>query len=153
LDERIMAGEVRVTRRRHILAAGGAFLLLAAAHAQTPKRFRVACLWANDPESIASLEKAFVDGLREQGYVVGRNLVLDMRYARGDNSRMPALADELIGLRPDVVIGIESVAIVMRSKTKSIPIVSYCFTKSGGSRARKDARAAGYQCHGDGLPL
>jgi ABC-type uncharacterized transport system substrate-binding protein len=66
---------------------------------------------------------------------------------------MPALADELIGLRPDVVIGIESVAIVMRSKTKSIPIVSYCFTKSGGSRARKDARAAGYQCHGDGLPL
>jgi ABC-type uncharacterized transport system substrate-binding protein len=123
LDERIMAGEVRVTRRRHILAAGGAFLLLAAARAQTPKRFRVACLWANDPESIASLEKAFVDGLREQGYVVGRNLVLDMRYARGDNSRMPALADELIGLRPDVVIGIESVAIVMRSKTKSIPIV------------------------------
>jgi putative tryptophan/tyrosine transport system substrate-binding protein len=114
---------MRVTRRRHILAAGGAFLLLAAARAQIPKRFRVACLWANDPESIVSLEKAFVEGLRELGYVAGRNLVLDMRYARGDNSRMPALADELIGLKPDVVIGIESVAVVLRSKTKSMPIV------------------------------
>jgi len=91
--------------------------------AQSVRRFRVACLWANDPESIRALERAFVAGLHDLGYVAGRNLVLDMRYARGDNSRMPALADELIALKPDVVIGIESVAIVMRSKTTTIPIV------------------------------
>jgi putative ABC transport system substrate-binding protein len=91
--------------------------------AQTAKRVRVACLWANDPDSIVSLEKAFVDGLRDVGYVVGRNLVLDTRYARGDNSRMPALADELLALKPDAIIGIESVAVVMRSKTQSVPIV------------------------------
>jgi putative tryptophan/tyrosine transport system substrate-binding protein len=113
-----------MTRRRQLLRAA----VICAAWPRTlkgqiPKRFRVACLWANDPDSIASLEKAFVDGLRELGYVAGRNLELHMRYARGDNSRLPALADELIRLEPEVVIGIESVAIVMRSKSKSIPIV------------------------------
>lgn len=111
-------------KRRGFLAAGGLVLTVPSALiAQTAKRFRVACLWANDPESIVLLEKAFVDGLRERGYVAGRNLILEMRYARGDNRRMPALADEIIALKPHVVVGIESVATVMRTKTTTIPIV------------------------------
>ena len=91
--------------------------------AQAARLYRVACLWANDPESIVLLEKAFVEGLRDLGYVAGRNIILEMRYARGDNSRLAALADELIALKPDVVIGIESVAVTMRKKTQTLPIV------------------------------
>src|SRR5688572_14371681 len=112
-------------KRRALLRGGAAAAAIAAmpALAQPAKRFRVACLWANDPDSIRLLEAAFVSGLRDLGYVSGRNLVLEPRYARGDNSRMPALADELVALKPDVVIGIESAAVVMRSKSTSIPIV------------------------------
>jgi putative ABC transport system substrate-binding protein len=112
-------------KRRALLRGGAAAAAIAAmpALAQPAKRFRVGCLWANDPDSIRLLEAAFVSGLRDLGYVSGRNLVLEPRYARGDNSRMPALADELVALKPDVVIGIEAAAVVMRSKSTSIPIV------------------------------
>ena len=110
-------------KRRRFLLAGSLFIASAPLFAQGARRFRVACLWANDPESIVSLEKAFVDGLRDLGYVAGRNIVLEMRYARGDNSRLAALADELIALKPDVVVGIESVGVTMRKKTTTVPIV------------------------------
>src|SRR3990170_4857165 len=60
---------------------------------------------------------------RDLGYVAGRNLVVDIRYARGDSARLPALADELIALKPDVLFGIEVVAVVMRTRTTTIPIV------------------------------
>jgi putative ABC transport system substrate-binding protein len=112
-----------MNRRALLLASAASAALSAMAGAQPAKRFRVACLWANNPESVRSLEAAFVSGLRDLGYVAGRNLVLDHRYAMGDNRAIATLADELIALRPDVMIGIESVAAVMRSKTTSIPIV------------------------------
>jgi putative tryptophan/tyrosine transport system substrate-binding protein len=65
----------------------------------------------------------FVAGMRERGYEVGRNLVLDVRHAKGDASRLPALADELIALKPDVLLGIETAVRAMAGKTSTIPIV------------------------------
>jgi len=91
--------------------------------AQTAKRFRVACLWFTSEASAKPFVEAFLAGLLDLGYVPGRSLVLDMRYAHGDSSRLPALADELIALKPDVLVGIELAAIVMRTKTTAIPIV------------------------------
>jgi putative ABC transport system substrate-binding protein len=61
--------------------------------------------------------------MREYGYVVGRNLVLDERYAEGDRSRLPVLADELITLKPDVLIGLESALVALRRETTTIPMV------------------------------
>jgi putative ABC transport system substrate-binding protein len=65
----------------------------------------------------------FVAGMRERGYEIGRNLVLDVRHAKGDASRLPALAGELIALKPDVLLGIESAVRAMAGKTSTIPIV------------------------------
>ena len=91
--------------------------------ALSPKRFRVGCLWVANEVTVKQVAEAFLAGLRELGYIEGRDIVVDMRYAGGDTSRLPALADELIALRPDVLVGIESPASVMRGKTKTIPIV------------------------------
>ena len=71
--------------------------------AQRSRRFRVGCLWASNEILVKPLGEAFLEGLRDLGYVAGRDLVVDMRYARGDYSRFPALADELIALKPDVL--------------------------------------------------
>ena len=91
--------------------------------AQTGKRFRIGCLFLADDATVKPLERAFLAGLRDLGYVVGRNLAMDLRYAGGDSGRLPALADELIALKPDVLFGIGEVAAVIRKKTATIPIV------------------------------
>src|SRR5215510_573554 len=67
---------------------------------------------------------AFRAGLRELGYVEGRNVILEIRYADGRSDRLGGLAAELIRLSPDVIVvqsGIASLAV--RNKTKTIPIV------------------------------
>src|SRR5512133_1101112 len=47
---------------------------------------------------------AFRRGLRELGYVEGQNITLEVRSAEGDNRRLPALAAELVALKPDVIV-------------------------------------------------
>jgi putative ABC transport system substrate-binding protein len=91
--------------------------------AQAQRRFRVGILWGTDEAAIKEVEAAFLAGLRELDYVPGKNLVLEVRHARGDNSRYSALAEELIALKPDVLLGNESAAVAIRSKTTTIPIV------------------------------
>jgi len=101
---------------------GGAFA--APLLAQAPKSVRVGCLWAANESAVKSVREAFLAGMRELGYVVGRGLLFDERYAEGDYIRLPALADELIALKPDVLIaGAQGPAVVMKAKTATIPIV------------------------------
>jgi len=61
--------------------------------------------------------------MRDHGYVVGENIELNIRHTEGVKSRAPALADELIALKPDVLVGVEEVAVAMKAKTSTIPIV------------------------------
>jgi len=69
-------------------------------------------------------EAAFLDGLRELGYVDGKTIVLDRRSAEGDPSRLPTLADELVRGRPAVIVSVVTAASIAASRaTKSIPIV------------------------------
>jgi len=69
------------------------------------------------------LEEAFFASMTSLGYVAGQNIVYDMRYAENDTSRLPALIDELISLKPDVLAGNEPVARLMLTRTSTIPIV------------------------------
>jgi putative tryptophan/tyrosine transport system substrate-binding protein len=111
-------------RRRVLLQSATAILASPQfVFAQTQRRFRVGILWATDEASVKDVGGAFLAGLRELGYVPAKNLVVDVRHARGDHGRVPTLADELIALKPDVLVAIESVAVLMRSKTTTIPIV------------------------------
>jgi putative ABC transport system substrate-binding protein len=69
-------------------------------------------------------ETAFLDGLRELGYVDGKTIILDRRSAEGDPLRLPTLADELVRGRPALIVSVVTAASIAASRaTKAIPIV------------------------------
>jgi len=66
----------------------------------------------------------FLQGLREAGYIEGRNLVIDWRWADDEPARLPALAAELVRLRPDVLVAAGSIAAREAQRaTSSVPII------------------------------
>jgi len=68
--------------------------------------------------------QAFRDGLRELGYVEGKNLQLEVRWGEGKLERLPALAAELVQLKVDVIVAASSPSVVAASRaTRTIPIV------------------------------
>jgi putative ABC transport system substrate-binding protein len=68
--------------------------------------------------------EALRQGLRELGYVEGRNIAFEFRYADGELARLPALAAELVALQPAVIIaGSAPGAVAARDATRAIPIV------------------------------
>ena len=67
---------------------------------------------------------AFVQGLRELGYVEGQNLVLDIKLAHGQIERLPDLAVELVQFKPDVIVAAANVGgLAAKQATSTIPIV------------------------------
>ena len=91
---------------------------------QAPKRHRLALLATTDEKTVKTFFlDAFLTGMLDLGYALDRNLTLHIRYADGDMSRLPALADELILLKPDALLGIEPAAVVLAKKTSIVPIV------------------------------
>src|ERR1043165_4998190 len=68
--------------------------------------------------------EGFRQGLREHGYVEGKNIVIDYRYAEGQFDRVPALVDELLRLKVDIIVTTSSIsARAARKATKTVPIV------------------------------
>jgi ABC-type uncharacterized transport system substrate-binding protein len=69
-------------------------------------------------------ENAFIDGLREHGYLVGRNLHLDRRYTQGEPERIPLLVNELVALRPEIIVAnAPQHAIAVHNAAPAIPLV------------------------------
>ncbi len=67
---------------------------------------------------------AFRQGLRDLGWVEGQNLIIEWRWMQGRPERLPELAEELVRLNPDVILGASSTQVEpLRQKTKTIPIV------------------------------
>ena len=82
-------------------------------------------LGAESPAAFASRVRAFRQGLGETGYVEGRNVAIEFRWAEGQHNRLPALAADLAG-RPVTVIvapGGAPAALAAKSATTTIPIV------------------------------
>ena len=75
-------------------------------------------------EADVSLRTGLLEGLEQQGFVVGRNTAIEYRFAEGNNERLPALAAELIGLPAAVLVayGLTS-AVAAKKATATIPIV------------------------------
>lgn len=64
-----------------------------------------------------------IEVLRELGYVDGRNLVVERRYAEGKTDRLPGLAGELVRIPVDVIVAVATAVDVARDATKTVPIV------------------------------
>jgi putative ABC transport system substrate-binding protein len=113
-----------LNRRKFALLAGAAILALcASAHAQPSGKVpRVGVLFIGGRDQ-PHLE-SFKQGLRERGYVEGKNILLEYRYAEGKYDRLPGLVAELVSEKVDVIITTSSIsARAARQVTKTIPIV------------------------------
>ncbi len=111
--------------RRRFLIAAGALLAAPFARAQAPEKMhRVAWLTGGSPKSDARFLEAFRDGLKERGWIEGRNFTLELRWAEGNRDRLPPLAAELVRLKPDVIVSAGNVVhLVVKKETSTIPIV------------------------------
>ncbi len=91
---------------------------------QPPKIPRIGFLITSSPAAIAPRIDAFLQGLRELGYVEGKNIVIEQRHAEGKFDRLPALAAELVHLKVDVIVSSGPTATrPAKTATSTIPIV------------------------------
>jgi putative tryptophan/tyrosine transport system substrate-binding protein len=114
-----------INRRRFLrcIALGLLAAPLAAEAQQTAVIPRIGYL-AGDLTTGQHLHEAFRQGLRDLGYVEGRNVVMEHRDAAGQSERLPALAAELVALRVDVIVSPTTVAaLAAKQATRTLPIV------------------------------
>jgi putative tryptophan/tyrosine transport system substrate-binding protein len=119
-------------RRDFISFIGGAAGWPFAARAQQGERIRrigvLMNLAADDPEGQARLA-AFLQGLQEAGWAVGRNVRIDIRWAASDPERNRKLAEELVALAPDAIFASTGqVVMPLRQVTRTVPIVFAALT-------------------------
>ena len=95
------------------------------AEAQQPTKIpRIGFLGAASLYAIAARIEAFRQGLRELGYVEGKNIIIEYRYAEGKYDRLPALAAELVRLKVDIIIsGSEPATRAAKEASVTNPIV------------------------------
>jgi putative ABC transport system substrate-binding protein len=101
------------------------FALCATVEAQQPPKVpRIGFLYSVSPSSVAGRAEAFRQGLRELGYVEGKNIVIESRFADGKLDRVPSLAAELVRLNVDVIVTSgPSPTRAAKDATVTIPIV------------------------------
>jgi len=109
---------------------------------------KVAGLFAND----------FLDGMRDLGYIDGRDFDMVSRYAEGIQDRLPALAEEIVGLKPDVIVAAAvNAAVPARAATSAIPIVCPALADAVhlgliATEARPSGNVTGIEPYVAGLP-
>jgi len=118
---------MRVRRRGFIGVLGGAAAWPLAGYAQQPERMRrvgVLMPWPENQPNTQAMVKAFSQALGRSGWVEGKNIRIDYRFAAGDPTLLKTYAAELVGMSPDAILTGSSAAVVaLRQQTRTIPIV------------------------------
>src|SRR5215510_2611064 len=83
---------------------------------------RIGFLGASSASFYSGRIEIFRQGLRELGYVEGKNIAIEYRFADGKNDRLPELAAELVSLKVDIIVTTPN-ASAAKNATKTIPVV------------------------------
>jgi putative tryptophan/tyrosine transport system substrate-binding protein len=112
-------------RREFIAGIGSAAAWPVTAWAQQPTIPVIGFMSARSPEDTVEVLKAFHNGLEQGGFIDSRNVNIEYRWARGDYSRLPVLATELLGRHINVLVatGGDASARAAKEATATIPIV------------------------------
>jgi len=123
-------------RREFITLLGGAAAWPLAAHAQQQPMPVVGVLNGASPSALIA---AFLQGLREAGFVEHQNVVIEYRYARGDYERLPALAADLVALRVNLIIaaGTPAVRVAKTASVKAMPAIPVVFAMASDPVAER----------------
>jgi putative tryptophan/tyrosine transport system substrate-binding protein len=147
-----------VNRRTFISLLGGAADAwpLAARAQQAEGRPLIGLLSPLSPATAARNVEAFRSGLRDLGYVEGRNIAIESRFAEGAIARLPDLAAELIARKPAVIVtGALPAVLAARNATRTIPIVMTAIIQDpvalglAASMARPGGNVTGFWFEGD----
>jgi putative ABC transport system substrate-binding protein len=110
-------------RRREFITLLGAATWVSSARAQEPRKV-VGFLGSASFDTFPGARAAFVQGLKDIGFIEGKNLNIDWRWAEGQYDRLPSLADELVSRGVAVIFTIDApAASAAKAATKTIPIV------------------------------
>lgn len=116
-----------MTTRRTILAAIGAVAAatsLSAMAEETAMSVRLAVIFGLTAEASRDNVASFHDEMRNLGWVDGRNIMIDFRYAKGDTSKLPALVAEVLRHKPDLIVVTSTpCAQAAKAATTSVPVV------------------------------
>jgi putative tryptophan/tyrosine transport system substrate-binding protein len=152
---------VYVGRRKFLGLMGGAAIAWPfAARAQVSVKKRALVCWLSGSASkVAGLfADDFLDGMRDLGYIDGRDFDLVSRYAEGFGDRLPALAQEIVDLKPDVIVAAAvNAAVPAHAATSLIPIVCPALADAVhlgliSSEARPGGNITGIEPYVAGLP-
>jgi putative ABC transport system substrate-binding protein len=118
-------------RRRGFLLAFGAMVVAREAGAQTPGRVRrIGVLLGGKagPETLKAVDVMRAQ-MRERGWIEGKHIVYELRWAEGDYQRYPAMAEELVRLKCDLIVAPSAdAALAAKNATAAIPIVTVFVT-------------------------
>ena len=152
---------VYIGRREFLGALGGTVIAWPfGARAQISAKKRALIGWLSGSESkVAGLfADDFLDGMRDLGYTEGQDFDLAPRYAEGFQDRLPALAQEIVDLKPDVIVAAAvNAAVPARAATSVIPIVCPALADAVhlgliASEARPGSNVTGIEPYVAGLP-
>jgi putative tryptophan/tyrosine transport system substrate-binding protein len=149
-----------VMQRREFIAAFGSAAAAwpVAVLAQSPKRPLIAWLGTGSHIASSGFVHVFLLGMRDLGYVEGRDFDIVYRFADSYTERLPALAEELVRLKPNVILAAATgPAVAARKATATIPIVTPALADAIhlgliASEARPGGNVTGITPYVSGLP-
>jgi putative ABC transport system substrate-binding protein len=141
-----------------LVGSAAAWPLAAGAQQRSRQHPLIGYLITGTKDGVAPDVSAFLNRLRELGYVEGQNIEIATRYANSDTARLPALAAELVQLQPNLILAFDPpAAITAKKTTASIPIVAAILNdpiRLGliASYARPGGNVTGILSQVEGLP-